>query len=105
LDDQQGIQFLYPGGSDLIRPLAVSASPATGPKRMLVSFSNLEGQSDTRWDFGDGLTATGALVQHRFLTYGTYTVNATSNGRSNTVVIEVEKAKRKLRLSLTKRKR
>ncbi|MBI3320514.1 MAG: PKD domain-containing protein [Candidatus Omnitrophica bacterium] len=36
-----------------------------------------------RWDFGDGQTATGATVQHRYETSGTYRVRLTADDGSN----------------------
>jgi hypothetical protein len=105
LDDELGIRAIYKGGSPVIQPLPLSASPTSGRRRLLVSFTNLEGASDTQWDFGDGSTGSGVNVQHRFLAYGSYTVVATSNGRSNTVVIDVEKAKRRVKATRPKAQR
>jgi len=92
LDDQSGIQSLY---NVAVAPpsteLNVSASPAKGMAKVEVYFTQTGGDDHTLWDFGDGLTATGASVTHKFSTPGVYTVTAQSNGRVGKYVIEVEK--------------
>src|SRR5438034_5764122 len=40
----------------------------------------LPGSTTYRWDFGDGQTATGAEVEHVYLTLGTYPVTLTAQG-------------------------
>ncbi|WP_247730879.1 PQQ-binding-like beta-propeller repeat protein [Halovivax limisalsi] len=45
---------------------------------------------DVEWDFGDGKTASGLAVSHRYDEAGTYEVSASANGQTVTRTIEVD---------------
>jgi hypothetical protein len=91
IDDETGVRSLYNAGSPPAAVLPITATPLSGPRNMVVSFSNAEGAEDTDWDFGDGGIASGASVQHKFTALGTYTVTAKSNGLTAQVTIEIKK--------------
>ncbi len=59
-----------------------TASPLSGPAPLRVVFSDQSsGNIDSlTWDFGDGTTASGARVEHRYLQPGSYTVALTARG-------------------------
>jgi YVTN family beta-propeller protein len=99
-----GYSFRFSTGSTVagggnLRPTAViSASPLSGTAPLLVSFdgtasSDPEGDPLTySWNFGDGSSGTGALVDHSYTAAGNYTVRLTvqdGNGGSGTAQIPV----------------
>jgi len=92
IDDQAGIRALYSPGSDLpVTDLLVTASPNKGMAKLNVAFSQEGGDSQTHWDFGDGMTRVGASATHVFTSPGTYSVQVSSNGKVGQVTVEVEK--------------
>ena len=97
VDDQTGIRILYAGLNENelppVEPLVVEASPRMGKAPFNAYLSCLDMGPDTVWDFGDGLTGAGAAVAHRYGTPGLYTVTASCNGRTGTIVIEATKKK------------
>lgn len=95
--------FVVPpsGGPVNQAPVAnMGASPLTGSAPLLVTFSS-DGSSDPdgdpitfSWNFGNGTTATGAIVQYTYTTAGTYTATLTvtdskgaSSSTSKTVTV------------------
>ncbi len=52
--------------------------------------SSSEAASTYTWDFGDGSTATGATVSHRYTASGTFTVVLTVKGTKNSVAVAVK---------------
>lgn len=91
IDDETGIRSIYNTGSPPAAVLPVTATPTSGPRNVVISFSNADGAEDTEWDFGDGGSASGASVQHKFTALGTYTVTAKSNGMTAQLTVEVQK--------------
>jgi PKD repeat protein len=71
-------------GATNVQPIArVTALPTAGPAPLLVSFSGI-GSSDPdgsiisySWNFGDGTSATGQVVQKTYTIFGTYTATLT----------------------------
>ena len=71
-------------GATNVQPIAVvSALPTSGPAPLLVTLSGA-GSSDPdgsivsyAWDFGDGTSATGQVVQKSYTIFGTYTATLT----------------------------
>ena len=66
--------------------LAITATPETGQPPLAVAFTgsatDLEGEVGSyAWDFGDGATATGPIVDHTYLVAGTYTATLTATDR------------------------
>ena len=89
-DDIAGIRALYHADETTsASPLVVTADPMMGRPPLKVRFTQSGGDAATAWDFGDGVTAAGVGVQHRFTTKGTYMVRVGANGHDTTVTIQV----------------
>jgi hypothetical protein len=69
---------------DIVQPSAVTASftahPSSGTAPLMVSFQDTSsgGPTSWTWDFGDGTTATTAVVTHVYAAPGTYSVTLTA---------------------------
>lgn len=52
-------------------------------------FTTVEAKTEVKWDFGDGETAVGEVVNHKYIQAGTYKVTAEGNGgkKVNTIFI------------------
>jgi hypothetical protein len=95
-DDNEADSVLAPAGTALemtvytgpVLTVTATASPDTGalatqPVRFVATASGAtpsEGPLTYMWDFGDGASATGAVVTHAFSESGTYAVTATVTG-------------------------
>ncbi|HYG77328.1 MAG TPA: PKD domain-containing protein [Planctomycetota bacterium] len=105
VDDEAGILKLYAIQETApATELVVSASPSKGRKPLLSTFYQTGGDDQTVWDFGDGITAVGASVAHKFTTSGVYTVTVQSNGKKGTVTVEVEKGGKAKKVKKPRRK-
>lgn len=96
-DDIAGAAALY-GGSGNVRsvpPLILSASKTNGRRGLKVKFTQSGGDASTVWDFGDGIRSSGLDATHRFSAWGVYVVKAECNGSAGTVVITVERKRKR----------
>lgn len=95
-DDIVGARSIYLHDTTIPEPvLAISGSPAKGPRPLNVGFAQNLGDETTTWDFGDGHAFTGSAPSHKYTVAGVYTVTATFQGKSTTMTVEVEKKKAK----------
>jgi PKD repeat protein len=103
-DDIAGIRSLYNSGAPAVdfSPLQLSATPAVGKAPLKVVIKQAGGDDSTAWDFGDGASASGNSVKHRFVAAGTYTVKASCGGRSSTMTIQVNKRGRIVKVQKAK---
>jgi hypothetical protein len=92
-DDEAGIRDIYqvPADAILEPQMSISASPLIGRKPLNCAFTVEGGDAGAVWDFGDGSTASGLNVTHKFTSYGTFTVTVRSNGKVSSTVVQVDK--------------
>jgi N-acetylmuramoyl-L-alanine amidase len=72
--------------------VSVQASPQSGPAPLLVSFTASGEAAAYHWDFGDGSSGDGAVVQHTYAEAGRYTATVTGTaygGQTTQVAVEI----------------
>lgn len=88
-DDVAGVKALYteklPDAE--LSPLVLSVKRTKYGRNGI--FSTLDGNPLTKWDFGDGTSAVGEKIKHRFPSRGLYLVTAKSFGRTASIWVQV----------------
>ena len=88
-----GSRTVTTGGSVVATPdLKLLVMPAHGPAPLDIQALALGAGPGAvcKWDFGDGVTATGALVSHTYQSPGAYTVTLTAGTATKTATVTVD---------------